>query len=102
MVILDPDINGCAIYNDLMASYIKGRPHAVCHEIRPRVCCGADQFGRPNQVITIGLVMGAVGNSYRDIFREMELQYVVEIPSKHHSCVLPVICNDGCCGSMTR
>ena len=96
MVILDPDASGCAIYNDMMASYIKGQPEAVCYEILKRVCCGMDNFGRPHQVITVGLVMGTMGCRYRDIFNEMELQYVVEIPKKHLECVLPVIYNSEC------
>lgn len=102
MVILDPDASGCAIYNDMMASYIKGQPEEVCHEILRRICCGMDKFGRPHQVITVGLVMGAMGYRYNDIFEEMELRYVVKIPSKHYECVLPVICNSECYRNETR
>lgn len=99
MVILDPDRDGCRVYSNMMVSYIKGHPAEVCRIILPRVCCGIDHFGRPNQVITIGITSNGVCDYYLDIFRSMDLQYFVEIPNKHIECVLPVLCSNDCQGN---
>lgn len=102
MVILDPEREGCRIYSNMMVSYIKGRPAEVCQVILPRVCCGWDDFGRPKQVITICVTKGGICTHYLDIFRNMGLQHLVEIQSKHIECVLPIHCSSDCQGNLRQ
>lgn len=91
MVFLDPERDGCTIYNDMMVSYLEGRPDEVCYDLINRVCCGVDNYCRPRQIITVGVTRGGIGEHYIDVLRGMGLQHVVEIPSKHIEIVLPII-----------